>query len=985
MRPIKRLIYGVLASSLVLTTTSCGDFMDVFLPMVENNGESPDSPVSDSEAFQAPMSEVVLQKSNDQSGQRDEANDMQIISAEYQVRLKNPELGNTANIKIPLSQPPEDLDNAQIQVERYDENTGQWQAAGNFSWYDAGSKSVWFRDQLPIEVTPTSDFNTEQVTSKTATYRIRIYIFSNDQTAYREGSQFRIHYYPSNLENKNKIKSDSEWSSPNGSQESNVPDFVEDLDTALNEAYQAMLNLSHSEGKVFKPLAIQDVYISDTGGNAGDSKLGGPLRISNRNISSYQDLKLTAAHELTHVFQGQYYTLKGLFTGRQNHWFIEAVANYYAARVNGLDDTAKKAFYAEFYSDYLSVSLTSNTDNSMYAAGHFLDWLSQKYGLNVVGDALRLSIGNDMVGLSQAIRAANNGASSIGGAFEDYLEEILTQPEDQAGFNLDIRNTMAQHSFGYGYLSTPLLNESRNYARVRKDLPPLSSSMISLNLDKYKNTSNRYLFVMTNNKNQGSLLKGQAYLMESDLNKDYLNARPIDKYLSYSRFKEFHAFTNFDTFSQLMINNSPATKANIDMSYYVLKPPAWEKVSEDQYSISIKKTIGNIPIEYLSGFKVYTSEGKFIKGPVPIQSKSEYQDFSFQIGVKPSIYTIVDKVGNEWPYHIVLTGNATGKAGETIKLEVKLIGFEDADLKWTAQNSPSSLSQSGATAFYRTSASRDTFDTVTVTSSKYPHLSATTSIWSTKDVDACISAGTLVTLADGSRKAIETLKAGDAIQAWDEDSNQVVKAQIKRLLIHQDAPYTLNRVQGSDGDEIQITGNHPVYTKESGWIPVDQLKAGMTLYQMDHVTQRFVETVVKGIIREESKANVVYNLLTSEGNYFANDLLIHNKCLATGSLIDTPTGQVAVEALIPGSLVYDRNGHITEVQSVYRKETVLADLPGKRLPEGAEVTHNHSIFWQGQWQKAGQTDLPSVRIVGAVYDLKTQQGSYRSGTTVMGK
>ena len=34
-------------------------------------------------------------------------------------------------------------------------------------------------------------------------------------------------------------------------------------------------------------------------------------------------------------------------------------------------------------------------------------------------------------------------------------------------------------------------------------------------------------------------------------------------------------------------------------------------------------------------------------------------------------------------------------------------------------------------------------------------------------------------------------------------------------------------------------------------------------------------------------SNVVYNLKTTQGNYIANDILIHNKCLKKGTPIET--------------------------------------------------------------------------------------------------
>lgn len=983
VKPVLRIL---LASTLLLSTTGCNELIGFLSPIFSDQN----TPVETGSDPVLTKPQVKLEKGADHSGEVDTTADMEVVSAEYWVQLQNPEAGDTAAIQIPLSQIPSDLANAQLQPERYDAAQGAWMSSGQLAWYDSGSQSVWFRDQLPVTVTPASDFATEEVSSQAVKYRIRIYLFSNLQTAFREGSHFRIHYYPSNLANKSKVKTDVEWDSPNGSDADNVPDFIEDLDRALNAAYDGLLQVSNSQGKVFKALDTQDVYVCDTGTSAGDSKLGGPLRISNSKITSYEDMKLTAAHELVHVFQGQYYTLSGLFTGRYNHWFIEAVANVYAARVNHLDDAGKKAFYGDFYSDYLSVPLTSNLDNSMYAAGHFLDWLSQEYNANVVGDALRLSSGNDMVGLSKAISLASNGASSIGSAFEDYLTAILTQPEGTAGFNLAIRNAMAQYSFGNGQLSSIMLNDSRTYARMKKTLPPLTAGFVSLNLARVQNPADRVanLLVIANNGNQGSLLNGKTYLMEGDHNSDYENVRPIDRYLNHESFSELHEFLSFETLSQMLYNSSPASSAKVDLSYYVLKKPQYGTSSGNNVVFNLKNTFGNIPRDYLLGFKIYDYNGNLIKGPVAVQAKGDLQTVALPTS-SLTYHTVVDKFGNEWPYQIILgSDNAKGflDPGETAHITAHTIGFEDNDLQWKIERSATwgetgSFSAGGKQASFTMDSNTGAVN-ISVTSKKYPMISA--DIEMTDAVGGCVAAGTLVTLADGSRKAIELLQAGDLIEAWDEDRQQVVQAHVRRLLIHHDATYTLNRLEGADGDEIQITGNHPVYTLEAGWIPVDQLRAGMTIYQLDHLSHGFLPTVVKGIVRAESTTAVVYNILTSEGNYFANDLLIHNKCLAQGSTIDTPWGAMAVEDLIPGMQVYAGDGSLTTVRKVYRKETVLPSLPGKILPHGVRVTGNHRIFWRGQWQKAAETNLPDTAIAGAVYDLETTEGTYRSGPVVMG-
>ncbi|MFN4151720.1 MAG: basic secretory protein-like protein, partial [Candidatus Sericytochromatia bacterium] len=450
---MRKVIKKTILVSLSLLMTSCITPINIFEGLLEDNP----STITQS-TIEAGTSNLVKYK--DYAGEKDTLSDMVAISDEYKLKINRKDLliNKEVKLSIPINKTyiPDSFSDAQIQVESLDSKTGEWVVDGKFAYYDKDSNKVFFSSSLSRFITPSETLSTQNFKTKAledeieVVYRIRVYLFSDMVSATKDGSNFTIHYYPSTLiGNKSSVKKDSQWTEGTGSYGApDIPNFVEDLDKALNEAYKKLLALKNSSGNVFEPLSTPiDVYIANTGGDAGDSPLGGPMRISNTKISTYQDLKETIAHEMVHVFQGQYYKISGLFSGRYNRWFIEAVANYYAAVATGLNDEQKKNFYGDFYNDYLSVGLQSSNDNSMYATAHFLDWLSTKYSSNIVGDALLKSSGNDMIGLSEAIKSSGE-TGGIGTAYEEYANYLITNPEGYAGFNKSIKDAMSSYSLG---------------------------------------------------------------------------------------------------------------------------------------------------------------------------------------------------------------------------------------------------------------------------------------------------------------------------------------------------------------------------------------------------------------------------------------------------------------------------------------------------------------------------------------------------------
>jgi len=1013
----KRLVSPLLSLSLslnlgLMSLSSCA-WVDILEPPSPGL-EQPASPATD-------MPQAQIQRLSDESGQEDPDNDSRVVSATYQISPPANYVSGDLLIALPIAAQhlPADFEAFQLQPEYFDEASQTWVPSGYFPEYDADSRMLYFSDNLE-PASGSTGFQTLQAVPARK-YRVQSALFSNILTAHREGSQFRIHYYPSHLASKHKVFKDADWGQPGLSDHPEVPDFIEDLDAALNEVYAELLKVSHSQGKVFQPLGVQDVYVQSTGTAAGNSTLGGPMYLSNSRIKNLLDLKLTAAHELVHVFQGQYYGVKGLWTGRQNRAFIEATANYYAARVSAVNDAAKARFFADMASQYLSVPLSQNNANSMYAAGHFFDWLSQQYGPTLIGEALRRSSGNDWTALSRAIGAAKAG-DSLSSAYEAYLTAIMTRPEDTDAFHQLARGQLA-HAATRLMDPNNLLSDNRTYFTFKQTLPPYTSTLPWMN---FRNSDDA-LLVIDARQSQGTLLKSLSYTQESDKNADYLKWQSLEQKARHfvgqaSSLAHVGSAQPQRQLNQLFVNTSSINTAQVDVRYYLLRPPVVSD-SGASYVYWRLNTLGNLPREVVKGFNVYYKDTErrwqLLEQNIPVAWGQQEQRYALKNPVRGHVsppefvVTISDQLGHQWPTvtqdnaKITLREDPDRPSANTsaldfgarVYLKAELEGLEDTRVKWEViRQDPAtcgdfeaycrgplgSLSVNGLSAVY-TAPGAIASHSVRVSSVSRPEVYDV--MYLATDPNLCLAPGTDVTLANGQRQAIETLQRGDTIRGWDEASGQVVEATIESLLTHRQ-PSLLYQVQAADGDVIRVTGNHPVYTREAGWIPVAELKPGMTLLQVDRSDGRFGENTVIGIIRESTETAVVYNLKTSSGNYFANDLLVHNKCLAPGSLIDTPDGPRAVQTLKPGDEVWTESSGqkvLTRVTIVYQKDTVLPSLPGKILAPGQVVTHNHRIWHAGRWQRAGETDLPETRITGPVYDLATAAGTYLAGGVLMGE
>ena len=140
----------------------------------------------------------------------------------------------------------------------------------------------------------------------------------------------------------------------------------------------------------------------------------------------------------------------------------------------------------------------------------------------------------------------------------------------------------------------------------------------------------------------------------------------------------------------------------------------------------------------------------------------------------------------------------------------------------------------------------------------------------------CFVAGTSVAAAAGY-VAIETLKPGDLVWAWDEETGNVSLKPVKQLFVNESDELihlTIN------GETITTTPSHPFYVAHKGWYAAVDLRAGdiLVLVNGEYVTlEKTQHEILEAPI-------TVYNFEVEDYHtyYVGTDgVLVHNSCDGT--------------------------------------------------------------------------------------------------------
>ena len=157
-----------------------------------------------------------------------------------------------------------------------------------------------------------------------------------------------------------------------------------------------------------------------------------------------------------------------------------------------------------------------------------------------------------------------------------------------------------------------------------------------------------------------------------------------------------------------------------------------------------------------------------------------------------------------------------------------------------------------------------------------------------EEYNFCFAPQWLVTLADGSLKAIADIREGDAVMSYDAVNQTVVSGRVTTLNIHSLTTETvlvgiwtlpLNELTASTSAMpapahlLEATANHPVLTV-AGRKTLGEVAVGNLVYRCENGVTYLARVVRTG---STGRAATVYSLSTSTGNYVVAGTVVMDK------------------------------------------------------------------------------------------------------------
>lgn len=156
----------------------------------------------------------------------------------------------------------------------------------------------------------------------------------------------------------------------------------------------------------------------------------------------------------------------------------------------------------------------------------------------------------------------------------------------------------------------------------------------------------------------------------------------------------------------------------------------------------------------------------------------------------------------------------------------------------------------------------------------------------------CFVAGTEISLFNGDVKNIENVQVGDVVLTYNHETNTVEDKEVEQI-IHKIVESTV-KYTFTNGVSLECTLDHPLYSVEGQYVSfkpeMSEVQYGLKVGQAEVGTKILVEdgtSLEISAIEEKSGKVKVYNLhsVKDNHNFFANQLLVHNRCFVAGTLI----------------------------------------------------------------------------------------------------
>lgn len=150
---------------------------------------------------------------------------------------------------------------------------------------------------------------------------------------------------------------------------------------------------------------------------------------------------------------------------------------------------------------------------------------------------------------------------------------------------------------------------------------------------------------------------------------------------------------------------------------------------------------------------------------------------------------------------------------------------------------------------------------------------------------SCFVAGTKITMSDMTYKNIEDIESYDEILTYDLTDNKIKKSHVVRL--HKTESLHTVKIKAKE-KIIHTTPCHPIYSVNKGWVSVNpnltkkihNIETKSLICGDILLSDNDKKIIVQGIEEHLHKVSIpTYNLIEvyKYNNYFANNILVHNK------------------------------------------------------------------------------------------------------------
>ncbi len=198
----------------------------------------------------------------------------------------------------------------------------------------------------------------------------------------------------------------------------------------------------------------------------------------------------------------------------------------------------------------------------------------------------------------------------------------------------------------------------------------------------------------------------------------------------------------------------------------------------------------------------------------------------------------------------------------------------------------------------------------------------------------CFVGGTKITLFGGEYKNVEDIKVDDVVLSFNFTNENVEPQRVVGIgskKVNETVKYTF-----IDGSTLESTLDHPLYSKENGWISANptytlsvynlttaKANVGDKIFKQDGSELEITSIVIS------SNPTIVYNVNVVEQNhnFFANEFLVHNRrCFAGGTKVTMADGsEKNIEDVVNGDevLSLSETGLILEPKKVINTNTPI--------------------------------------------------------------